>query len=199
MCARVTILSISLDVLTRTDVCHWNSQSARCYFLLPSFLLSLHSLTHSFLLLPPFHPSLPSLLPSLPSFPSSPLSSPPPFPSSLPLFPSPSPFPSSLPLLPSPPPFPSSLPLPSPPLLSQFNVTLWLESYSPNLAERSQMLDFISQGLTLCGPKPTQDGDMLVEVRTTSTLGTNAVQTINPCAREFVIDQTLNRLSSLKV
>lgn len=55
--------------------------------------------------------------------------------------------------------------LSSPPL--QFNVALWLDSYDPNLAERSQMLDFISQGLTLCGPTPSPEGDMLVEVGTT--------------------------------
>ena len=57
------------------------------------------------------------------------------------------------------------LPPPLPPL--QFNVASWLDSYGPSLAERSQMLDFISQGLTLCGPKPSQEGNMLVEVSTT--------------------------------
>lgn len=60
---------------------------------------------------------------------------------------------------------PSSCNRLTPPL--QFNVASWLDSYGPSLAERSQMLDFISQGLILCGPKPSQEGNMLVEVCTT--------------------------------
>lgn len=47
---------------------------------------------------------------------------------------------------------------------TQFNVVEWLESYDPSMGERTQLLEFINQGLTLCGKHATKESEMLVEV-----------------------------------
>ena len=46
----------------------------------------------------------------------------------------------------------------------QFNIVEWLESYDPSMRERTQLLEFINQGLTLYGKQATKDSEMLVEV-----------------------------------
>ena len=46
----------------------------------------------------------------------------------------------------------------------QFNIPEWVESYEPGLGERTQLLEFVNQGLTLYGKQATGESDMLVEV-----------------------------------
>ena len=49
-------------------------------------------------------------------------------------------------------------------MLIQFNIVEWLDSYDPSMGERTQLLEFINQGLTLYGKRAPKDSEMLVEV-----------------------------------
>ena len=40
----------------------------------------------------------------------------------------------------------------------------WLESYDPSMRERTQLLEFINQGLTLYGKQAAKESEMLMEV-----------------------------------
>ena len=68
--------------------------------------------------------------------------------------------------MPYPPSFPLSLPSPSlPPSLPQFSVAQWLGDCSPALPDRNSLLDCVWRGILLCGPKPSIEFEILLEVR----------------------------------
>ena len=46
----------------------------------------------------------------------------------------------------------------------QFNVQQWLEEHSSNTAEKTKFLLQIWRGITLCGPKPSLEFEILLEV-----------------------------------
>ena len=47
----------------------------------------------------------------------------------------------------------------------QFHIPSWLMTYDPNVAECEQLMDYVFHGLTRCGPRPTGNDEILMEVR----------------------------------